>query len=80
MMPKGGVRGGARSGRVTALVQVEDPNFDLSGDIGAIGRLVAMPPSAAAGGPQLILDLKGHQYAGVVAPCATMLVVGVCAP
>jgi hypothetical protein len=74
--------------RTTVLVQVEDPTFDLSGkrilvsmisvtfvssltgDIGAIGRLVALPNDS------LILDLKGHQYAGTIVPCNTFAVVG----
>ena len=31
LLPKGGIRSGARSGRVTALLQMEEPDFDLSG-------------------------------------------------
>ena len=53
----------------TALVQVEDPSFDLSGDIGAIGRLTVMNDG-------LLLDLKGHQYAGTIVPTNTLMVVG----
>ena len=41
-----------------------------SGDVGAIGRLTTLP------GEGIVLDLKGHQYAGAVVPCATFMTVG----
>jgi hypothetical protein len=52
------------------LVQVEDPKFDLSGDVGAIGRLTTLPNEG------LVLDLKGMQYAGTIIPCCSLAVVG----
>ncbi|RYE82193.1 MAG: hypothetical protein EOO65_05815 [Methanosarcinales archaeon] len=54
--------------RTTALVQMEDGSIDVSGDIGAVGRLTALPNST------LLLDLKGHQYAGTIIPCNTFMV------
>jgi hypothetical protein len=55
------------------LVQIEDPHLDLSGDIGAIGRLSELPGGAGDG---FVLDLKGHQYGGTIVPSSTFLVVG----
>ena len=86
----------AYRGRAVTAVAVPLPPkrrvcHPLAGDVGAIGRLVVLPPTVAgihaggeasssragdSDGPQLILDLKGHQYAGVVVPCATLMVVG----
>jgi hypothetical protein len=42
----------------------------LTGDTGAIGRLTTMR------GDGVILDLKGHQWAGTIVPCSTFMVVG----
>ena len=65
-------RGGGRTGRTTVLVQADGAGdaFDVSGDVGAVGRLT----SSKSG---LILDLQGHRYAGTIVPCATHLVVGI---
>jgi hypothetical protein len=38
---------------------------------GAIGRLTVLKNEG------LVLDLKGHQYAGSIVPCATFMVVQV---
>lgn len=54
--------------RTTALVQMEDGSIDVSGDIGAVGRLTTLPNNT------LLLDLKGHQYAGSIIPCNTFMV------
>jgi hypothetical protein len=54
----------------TVLVQVEDAKFDLSGDVGAIGRLTTLPNEG------LVLDLKGMQYAGTIVPSCSLAVVG----
>jgi hypothetical protein len=56
--------------RSTMLVQIEDNNLELSGDIGAIGRLTTLPNEG------IILDLKGHQYGGSIVPCGSFMVVG----
>ena len=56
--------------RSTMLVQIEDNNLELSGDIGAIGRLTTLPNEG------IILDLKGHQYGGNIIPCGSFMVVG----
>ena len=67
-------RGGARAGRTTVLVQADGASdaFDLSGDVGAVGRLTATRSG-------VILDLQGHRYAGSIVPCCTHLVVGISA-
>jgi hypothetical protein len=44
--------------------------MSVAGDMGAIGRLTVIPNEG------VILDLKGHQYAGNIIPCATLMVVG----
>jgi hypothetical protein len=41
---------GFRRSRATMLVQIQDPAFDLSGDVGAIGRLTVLPAALGGGG------------------------------
>jgi len=61
----------------TMLVQIEDPHFDLSGDIGAIGRLTAIEGRRGSlRNSGIVLDLKGHQFSGTIIPSASFLVVG----
>lgn len=50
--------------------QMAPPPPHIAGDIGAIGRLTVLPNDG------LVLDLKGHQYAGTIIPCASFAVVG----
>lgn len=42
---------------VQALVECEGDSIDLSGDIGAVGRIVI--PDTPAGNSEMYLDLKG---------------------
>ena len=61
----------------TMLVQIEDPHFDLSGDIGAIGRLTTIEGRRGSlRNSGIVLDLKGHQFSGTIIPSASFLVVG----
>lgn len=61
----------------TMLVQIEDPHFDLSGDIGAIGRLTAIDGRRGSlRNSGIVLDLKGHQFSGTIIPSSSFLVVG----
>lgn len=53
----------------TILVQLEDSNLDLSGDVGAVGRLHCKTNDT------LMLDIKGHQYTGDIVPCASFMIV-----
>lgn len=57
--------------RTTMLVQLEDSKMDLTGDIGAIGRLHIRNKKG------VMLDIKGQQYTGEIVPCGTFLVVGI---
>lgn len=57
--------------RTTMLVQLEDNKMDLTGDVGAIGRLHTRKEKG------VMLDIKGQQYTGEIVPCGTFLVVGI---
>ncbi len=59
-----------RGAKSTVLVQADrqDEAIDLSGDVGAVGRLT----TSSSG---VILDLQGHRYAGNFVPCHSHLVV-----
>ena len=61
-----------RGAKSTVLVQADrqDEAIDLSGDVGAVGRLT----TSSSG---VILDLQGHRYAGNFVPCHSHLVVNV---
>ena len=53
-----------------ALVQCNDPELDLSGEIGAVGRLRCQ-------GKDITLDLKGKIYTARILPCASFAVISV---
>jgi hypothetical protein len=50
------------------LLQLEDPEFDLSGDTGAVGRY-------SASRKKVELDMKGVTYAGSMVKCHTLCTV-----
>ncbi|XP_052192466.1 DNA-binding protein BIN4 [Diospyros lotus] len=56
-----------------ALVECEGESIDLSGDVGAVGRVVisANPP----GNQEMLLDLKGTIYKTTIVPSRTFCVV-----
>jgi hypothetical protein len=58
----------SRSG--TCLLQLEDTELDVSGDIGAIGRLKVE-------NFDLTFDIKGSVYRGDIMPTTTLLLVGI---
>mmetsp|Transcript_1198 Transcript_1198/g.4240 ORF Transcript_1198/g.4240 Transcript_1198/m.4240 type:complete len:315 (+) Transcript_1198:95-1039(+) len=55
----------------------EDTELDLSGDAGAVGRLLEGTPQADCGTRRdpFKLDLKGVMYSASIQPCSTMLIV-----
>ncbi|KAK4792236.1 hypothetical protein SAY86_022671 [Trapa natans] len=59
--------------RTKALVECEGDSIDLSGDMGAVGRvLISDTPS---GNNEIYLDLKGTIYKTTIIPCRTFCVV-----
>ncbi|KAK4769170.1 hypothetical protein SAY86_027320 [Trapa natans] len=59
--------------RTKALVECEGDSIDLSGDVGAVGRVViSNTPSA---NNEMYLDLKGTIYKTTIIPCRTLCVV-----
>lgn len=59
--------------RSKALVECEGESIDLSGDMGAVGRvIIAETPSKE---PEMFLDLKGTIYKTTVVPSRTFCVV-----
>lgn len=59
--------------RLKALVECEGNSIDLSGDMGAVGRIVVSDSSFAKN--ELCLDLKGTIYRAAVVPSRTFCVV-----
>jgi hypothetical protein len=52
------------------VIQLQDQSLDLSGDVGAIGRLRTKKRS-------ILLDIKGKAYKGTVVPTPSFLLVGI---
>eukprot|EP00271_Cylindrocystis_brebissonii_P017499 TRINITY_DN4575_c0_g1_i1.p1 TRINITY_DN4575_c0_g1~~TRINITY_DN4575_c0_g1_i1.p1 ORF type:complete len:649 (+),score=235.30 TRINITY_DN4575_c0_g1_i1:214-2160(+) len=65
--------------RSKVLVEcAEDDQLDLSGDAGAVGRVLVRPAKdKGQGGEQLFFDLKGSVYRAIILPTTTFLVVNV---
>lgn len=61
--------------RSKALVECEGESIDLSGDMGAVGRvIIAETPSKE---PEMFLDLKGTIYKTTIVPSRTFCVVSI---
>eukprot|EP00743_Colponemidia_sp_Colp-15_P006417 GILK01006906.1.p1 GENE.GILK01006906.1~~GILK01006906.1.p1 ORF type:complete len:234 (+),score=48.95 GILK01006906.1:36-704(+) len=54
----------------TLLFEVDDGELDLSGDIGAVGRM-------KVSSSEIIFDIKGRMYEGHNAPCNSLLLVNI---
>ncbi|KAL5699530.1 hypothetical protein ACHQM5_030416 [Ranunculus cassubicifolius] len=59
--------------RSKALVECEGEAIDMSGDVGAVGRVVITDPPS--GDPEMLLDLKGTIYRTTIIPSRTFCVV-----
>ncbi|XP_022140828.1 DNA-binding protein BIN4 isoform X2 [Momordica charantia] len=59
--------------RLKALVECEGTSIDLSGDVGAVGRVVVSDSSFAKN--ELCLDLKGTIYRAAIVPSRTFCIV-----
>lgn len=59
--------------RLKALVECEGNSIDLSGDMGAVGRVVVSDSSSAKN--ELCLDLKGTIYRAAIVPSRTFCIV-----
>mmetsp|Transcript_72658 Transcript_72658/g.146226 ORF Transcript_72658/g.146226 Transcript_72658/m.146226 type:complete len:211 (-) Transcript_72658:390-1022(-) len=58
------------STRLNSIFVQLDGDIDFQNDTGVVGRISVQKR-------QLTFDLKGHQYAGSLRPCATLMVVGI---
>ncbi|XP_008801391.2 DNA-binding protein BIN4-like isoform X1 [Phoenix dactylifera] len=61
--------------RSKVLVECDGDSIDLSGDVGAVGRIVIS--NASAGNQEMLLDLKGTLYKSTIVPSRTFCIVGV---
>jgi len=61
--------------RSKALIECDGDSIDLSGDIGAVGRIVVS--NGPTGSQDLLLDLKGMIYKTTIVPSRTFCVVSV---
>ncbi|WCJ27554.1 double-stranded DNA binding [Euphorbia peplus] len=59
--------------RSKALVECDGESIDLSGDVGAVGRVVI--PNASSGNHEMFFDLKGTIYRTTIIPSRTFCVV-----
>ncbi|XP_044505737.1 DNA-binding protein BIN4 isoform X2 [Mangifera indica] len=59
--------------RTKALVECEGESIDLSGDMGAVGRIIV--PDVRNGNHDMFLDLKGTIYGTTIVPSRTFCVV-----
>ncbi|KAJ0102597.1 hypothetical protein Patl1_05531 [Pistacia atlantica] len=59
--------------RMKALVECEGESIDLSGDMGAVGRIIV--PDAQNGNHDMFLDLKGTIYGTTIVPSRTFCIV-----
>ncbi|KAL0922167.1 hypothetical protein M5K25_006132 [Dendrobium thyrsiflorum] len=61
--------------RSKALVECDGESIDLSGDVGAVGRVIVSKGSS--GNNELFLDLKGTIYKSTIVPSRTFCIVSV---
>ncbi|KAH9611317.1 hypothetical protein KSS87_023679, partial [Heliosperma pusillum] len=61
--------------RSKVLVECEGESIDLSGDMGAVGRVII--PDTSFGEPEMLLDLKGTIYRTAIVPSRTFCVVSI---
>lgn len=61
--------------RSKALVECDGDSIDLSGDVGAVGRIIVSKGSS--GNHEMLLDLKGTIYKSTIVPSRTFCVVSV---
>ncbi|KAG0471972.1 hypothetical protein HPP92_016518 [Vanilla planifolia] len=61
--------------RSKALVECDGDSIDLSGDVGAVGRIIVSNNSS--GKHQMLLDLKGTIYRSTIVPSRTFCIVSV---
>ncbi|EEC72102.1 hypothetical protein OsI_05068 [Oryza sativa Indica Group] len=61
--------------RSKALIECDGDSIDLSGDVGAVGRIVIS--NSPNGNQDLLLDLKGTIYKSTIVPSRTFCVVSV---
>ncbi|KAE9587285.1 putative DNA-binding protein BIN4 [Lupinus albus] len=59
--------------RTKALIECEGDSIDLSGDMGAVGRIVVS--DSPSGDQEMYIDLKGTIYKTSIVPCRTFCVV-----
>lgn len=59
--------------RTKALVECEGDSVDLSGDVGAVGRIIVS--DGPSGNHEMLLDLKGTIYKTTILPSRTFCVV-----
>eukprot|EP00958_Prasinococcus_capsulatus_P010822 scaffold1061_cov213-Prasinococcus_capsulatus_cf.AAC.1 len=71
------LRGQVSTAKMLVECDPEDTELDLSGDAGAVGRLLEGTPQADCGTRRdpFKLDLKGVMYSASIQPCSTMLIV-----
>ncbi|XP_017699782.2 DNA-binding protein BIN4-like isoform X2 [Phoenix dactylifera] len=58
-----------------ALIECDGDSIDLSGDVGAVGRIVIS--NGPAGNQEMLLDLKGTLYKSTIVPSRTCCIVSV---
>ncbi|PNX92378.1 DNA-binding protein bin4 [Trifolium pratense] len=59
--------------RTKALIECQGDSIDLSGDMGAVGRVIVS--DSPSGDQEMCLDLKGTIYKTSIVPCQTFCVV-----
>ncbi|MQM00042.1 hypothetical protein Taro_032775 [Colocasia esculenta] len=59
--------------RSKALIECDGESVDLSGDVGAVGRIVIS--NTAGGNDEMLLDLKGTIYQSTIVPSRTFCIV-----
>ncbi|CAJ1974509.1 unnamed protein product [Sphenostylis stenocarpa] len=59
--------------RTKALIECQGDSIDLSGDVGAVGRIIVS--DSTSGDQEMYLDLKGTIYKTSIVPCRTFCVV-----
>ncbi|KAK7350785.1 hypothetical protein VNO77_09735 [Canavalia gladiata] len=59
--------------RTKALIECQGDSIDMSGDVGAVGRI--MISDSPSGDQEMYLDLKGTIYKTSIVPCRTFCVV-----
>lgn len=61
--------------RSKALIECDGDSIDLSGDVGAVGRIVMS--DGPSGSNEMLLDMKGTIYKSTIAPSRTFCIVSV---